>query len=338
MKNQEYITIFGLFSKTIFLLYEKAFEVYLKRDDGKENFQVSPSEVEFSCSAILLLITGLNSYFRRIEYLIQKKAITSNNFISRLNTKRCKKCKRIIYPDMISIITDLIHFEIKDNLKTKEVFLNKGYLKQILVETFNLRNIIAHNHLYELHLKYDKEYNPEWKYKSLEKEKKFEGKEKRSKLLKLNNIPIQINFIDLNKVFVIFDLVMKLLSNIFPRKVNFNFFIYKKPENEYIDSMKEFFDIYLTKIKNANKSTKELTDFISSLKKKILSYKDKEDLVKNMRVHVELANLIDGSIIDGIQPCKKCSHDRYFYNISKKRNNCFVCGHSPSENISIQSH
>lgn len=178
-------------------LLEKSIEAYSKIDFSKKHFQVSVYENTHATAGIVLTLLAIEAYRNRIFYLDNKRLGKSG-----------------LADDLSKM------FKAKDGSFPEQQF------KDILTELVIVRDVIVHNHLYEVDIFND----GDWEMIS-HRQKLLadygDGKRLRSglvteqtrqtKTLKLNVQPAKIGFEDLFTVLVIFDMFVgisnKLLSN-----------------------------------------------------------------------------------------------------------------------------
>ena len=192
---------------------------------------------------ILLLIAGLESYGRRAKHIIRSNPIYSKYLYLFIDTNTDAN-KAINGVPISNPLSELISIEFKN--KNPLYQIHKRLLTCILQETIQVRNSIAHNHLYECTVNYDEDGEIlDWAYNS--KDKEFRGKYKKTDVLKLNKIPIQIGFLDAIKALIVFDVSIILLQETITG-INFRFGGYHKLDNNYIEDLKEIIDFYLNKL------------------------------------------------------------------------------------------
>lgn len=212
-------------------LLEKSFDAYKRKDFIKKHFQVSIIENAYATASIVLILLALEAYRNRIYYL-EKKPLHKGGLAE----------------DISSI------FNIKDNSFSKDFF------KDIITEMIIMRDVIVHNHLYEVEIVNDgnwdmishrqkllKNYGDSKRLKSglvVEQTRK-------TKNLKLNVQPGKIGFEDLFTVLVVFDMFVgisnKLLTNSY---VPFHFS--HKFKGDWIDCLSHYIShFYVT---NPNKA------------------------------------------------------------------------------------
>lgn len=340
-RTEKYITIYGLFTDVILDLFKKSFDVFTKR--GKDrSFQVSPAENEFSCSAILLLLAGLESYYSRLENFILVDKIYPDKFKPLLSPARCKKCGIKKYPQKSDIIADVVKEELKNSSLYSSLVVDTMIIKKAIDEISTVRNAIAHNHLYSVEVEYDDDFTiKSWKYKSLKAD--FQGEAKLTEILKINTIPIQIGFPDLMKTLLVMDFILNVLANLYPKYFFARFIGAERVHGEFIQYPKTLFGIYLDKMKEMTQGN-EAGDIIKSifiLEEKFIQFepKVKKDLLTLAKAEIEKANLLENSILDDVSPCQKCSFPKnsFFYEKSDHVKICYNCSYDPRSMIRVST-
>lgn len=194
-KKQKIVTVIGAnYAEEIVPdLLEKSFGTYCKRDFSKRNFQVSVHENTYSTSGIVLTVLSIEAYRNRIYYL-EKRKISKN-----------------VARDISSLFFD------KDNSFSKQDF------EAILNEIFVIRDVIVHNHIYEVEVVSDENwdmlshsqellegYGDDQKYKNF-----VNNRTRKTRNLGLNVQPGKIGFEDLFKVLIIFDTFIGISTKLF---------------------------------------------------------------------------------------------------------------------------
>jgi len=228
--RQKLITVVGSFYPEYIVphLMEKAFEPYQQTDFSRRRFQTSVWEHGHATAAILLTATGIEAYRNRIYY-IEKEDIGQSDVVDDLC--RMLHANNAGFPDAI--------------------------LRQVLNEVFVIRNVIAHNHIYEVEVWSDKYltmlrhkqkllkgYRRDRKYRSSVK-----PRSRKTNLIRLNVQPAKIGFEDLFKVLVVFDLLVGVTQSILsphhvPHHIHYNI------DDRYIDNLAELLTYYLEIIPN----------------------------------------------------------------------------------------
>ena len=191
MTTDQYVSILGSrYQQPISDLLEK----WSKKNRHPSNAVQSPYfECGYATSIILLLAAMFESYVVRVRYL-QRKTIPSKH-------RNAIAVMLYIYPEFRK--------------------------RKSLTEVFVIRDLVFHNHLWEL--EYVAESNPSMVLKESEKHPDFgdakyrdrvNSKTKRTKALGLSVIPTRVNMIDARKVFTTVVGAMKFLENQDRRQCN----------------------------------------------------------------------------------------------------------------------
>lgn len=193
--RQEYITVIGsnFLGFVVWGLIDESLKVYLNTDFSKKRFQTSIWEHSHAAAAIVLSVIGIEALRNRIYFL---KGI---------------KVDRSVPNDLCEILRD------------EKVGFPADKLQDMLTEVFVTRDVIVHNHIYQVEVFSDKKWAMLAHKQRLLKGYGFDLKYKRSvnsrtrktKLLKLNVQPAKISFEDIFKVLVITDLLIAILQNMF---------------------------------------------------------------------------------------------------------------------------
>jgi len=213
--NRKEITCIGTnILESIITLYETAKSFSYS---GKSKIRVSSRENGFAVSITILSVLLIESILNRIKYL---KSDTEKNNV-----------------------------EFFKNQFTKEILLYKK-LKEIYI----LRDVIIHNHIWEINYVYNNNYEEtkiQRKLTQIYGDKKFREclneQMHKTKILKLNIIPTKISLKD---IIIIFKAIKKLL--IFLKKKNRNY-IYLNEYYKYDGKLLTFLDIINTIITNTTK-------------------------------------------------------------------------------------
>jgi len=246
VQKQKLVTVIGTnyIEQIVPGLLEKSFDIYQKKDFSKKNFQVSVHENTYSTSAIVLAVLGIEAYRNRIYYLEKKKVSKS------------------VSSDISTIFTN------KDNNFPKQDF------EAILTEVFVIRDVIVHNHIYELEVVSDDNWDMiSHKQKLLEgygddrKYKNFVNSRVRKTInLGLGVQPGKIGFEDLFEVLIIFDLFIGIANKLLQSNyVPFRFM--KKLNGQWEDSLSKYLAYFYNQIPNKK--------YKFSLKKHLLVVKGK---------------------------------------------------------------
>lgn len=195
MQKQKIVTVIGANypSDLVPELLEKSFSAYSKRDFSKKFFQSSVHENTFATAGVLLTVLAIEAYRNRIFYLEKKE-------IQGVIYDLCKsfKSKNKVFPDK--------HF------------------RRILDDIFVIRDVIAHNHIYEVEILNDDEWEMIGHNQRLLQgygdNKRFSGlvneTTRKTKLLQLNVQPGKIGFEDLFTLLIIFELFVSISKKLYP--------------------------------------------------------------------------------------------------------------------------
>lgn len=178
----------------------KSFDAYSKKDFSKKQFQVSMHENTFATAGIVLTAIGIEAYRNRI-YALDKKVV--------------KKVANDI----------CIALQKKEGKFPAEIFEN--YLNEIFV----LRDVIVHNHVYNVKVKFDEDWDMVGHTQALIKgygddkfKKLVSTRTKKTKSLFLNIQPSKIGFEDLFLALIVFDCFAGISERLLGRRyVPFNF-------------------------------------------------------------------------------------------------------------------
>src|SRR3990167_3856907 len=228
-KKEKLVTVIGsnYIHHLILNLLSNSFEVYKKRDFTMKSFQVSVLENTYATAGIVLTVLGIEAYRNRIFYLEKKKV------------------EKDVANDLSNIIGK------------KEPTFPKDNFRNILREVFVIRDVIVHNHIYEVEVSTDENWEMlGHKQKLLEgygDNEKFKNsvnsRTRKTKLLKFNVQPAKIGFEDLNTLLVAFDLFVGISQNIFGYgHVPFHFAY--KLNNNYEDNLSRLLASYCERIPN----------------------------------------------------------------------------------------
>ena len=197
INRQKYITVIGsnFLAFVIWDLVEESFATYQNTDFAKKRFQTSIWEHGHAAAAIILSVIGIEAYRNRI-YFLEKRGIDRRS----------------------SVTSHLCNI-----LAKKSISFPTSKLKPLLEEVFVVRDVIAHNHIYQVNVYYDQGwmmlghkqkllegYGFDSKYKS-----SVNPRTKKTKLLKLNVQPAKIGFEDIFTVLVVIDLLIKIMQQVF---------------------------------------------------------------------------------------------------------------------------
>ncbi len=210
---------------------EKSFEAYQKKDFTKRHFQVSIIENTYATAGIVLTLLALEAYRNRIFYL-DKKSISRGQLAE----------------------------DISDTFRAKDNSFPEALFTDVLTEMTIVRDVIVHNHLYEVEIVNDGNWDMiSHRQKLLEdygdKKRRKSGlvieQTRKTKSLKLNVQPGKIGFEDLFKVLVIFDLFVGI-SNKLLTTSHVPFHFSHKFNGDWIGKLSHFISYYYAN--NPNKA------------------------------------------------------------------------------------
>lgn len=215
-------------------LLPKSFDVYKKRDFKSRIFHVAVSENTYATAGIVLTVLGIEAYRNRIYYLEKKKA------------------KRNVAEDLSGIIEKKVKGN--SNLPT----FPKQKFQDILTEVFVARDVIVHNHIYEVEVFRGKDYEmlghrqkllPGYGDKKLANS--VNSRTRKTKLLKFNVQPGKIGFEDLYTLLAFFDLFVGICQKVLgyghvPFKLAY------KLNNNWEDNLSKILAHYYEQIPNKN--------------------------------------------------------------------------------------
>ncbi|OQB05205.1 MAG: hypothetical protein BWY19_01140 [bacterium ADurb.Bin212] len=210
-------------------LLAQAFEPYIKRDFKAKNFQVSYIEHTAATAGIVLAVMALEGFRNKIYY---HKKIEPKNPVN----------------DYTSILTKL-----NNNFPSTK-------FKNYLTELFIARDVVAHNHLYEVSYQYDDNYNvascrqkllkgygdPKRKDKLLVK-----NNARKTRQLNLNLQPLKIGFEDLYTVLFFIDTTIAICQ----QQLGYGFIPFKprhKVNGVYDENLSRILANYYYKIPNSS--------------------------------------------------------------------------------------
>lgn len=170
-------------------LLERSFELHKTRSQQRRHRLISPRENVLSSAGVLLTITAIQGWTNRIQYLLKDhtKPLRTGVFLGNVYNRH----KNIFPKDHFIKLTD---------------------------EVFALRDVIAHNHIYELAVTRNENYDLLSKKQKLQPQYGYDKKWKTSvnrhswktNLLRLNIQPANIGFEELFKVLAYYDLFIHL--------------------------------------------------------------------------------------------------------------------------------
>ena len=292
---------------------------------------------------MLLIVQAIESYANRITYLIGKDVDKKSdeavlkilNKASYIEENRCTACKRInIYPIPMTL-AQLTEYYLK---KANPSFANKfnvNFYRQLLDELFQVRNAIIHNHLYEIEYEYNDNYElKDWTFKKI-------GDTNLSpvatKELRISLIPIKINFEDIFKALIIFDLFTNVSKGVFQGgTVNYNFMTKNKIEGIWLTNLREFLGLYFSKL-DPKELRKELVDIMHNISNKFsFGENDSNDL--NFRFEYESKLNTADTFLSHFSTCHNCLKESFFFkNRLSNSVNCSECGFNIKSTVKVVS-
>lgn len=182
---------------------KRSFEIYCKKDFAKKAFQVSVLENTYATAGVVLTVLGIEAYRNRIYYLEKQKV--GKNLARDISTAFKNKSSS---------------------------FLDQEFEK-LLTEVFILRDVIVHNHIYEVDVFTDSAWEMLGHRQKLlegygDERKRFGGfvteRTRKTKSLGFNVQPAKVGFEDLFTLLVIYDLFIGVSNKLFPNSyVPFHF-------------------------------------------------------------------------------------------------------------------
>jgi len=247
-QRQKVITVIGstYIEFIVMDLMAKAFDAYKKLDFSSRHFQTSIWEHGHATAAIVLSVIGIEAYRNRIYYIEKDNVSRGNNAVS---------------------------IDLSNVLSRKNQAFPADRFKELLTEVFVVRDVIAHNHIYEVEVLSDqnwrmighkqrllKGYGFDAKYKT-----SVNSRTKKTNLLKLNVQPAKIGFEDLFKVMAVFDLLVGVTQNILgvghvPFRVHYEI------DNYWVRHLSEILTHYFDQIPN-QRFIKELEKLSKQLRR-----------------------------------------------------------------------
>lgn len=247
INRQKVITVVGAtyIEFIVMDLMSKTFEAYKKLDFSGRHFQTSMWEHGHATAAIILSVIGIEAYRNRIYY-VEKDNVSRGSS---------------------AVINDLCSM-----LNRKNQTFHTSKLKQLLTEVFVIRDVIAHNHIYEVEVLSDQDWKMLGHKQKLLKGYGFDTKYKacvnsrtrKTRLLKFNVQPAKIGFEDLFKVLVVIDLLVGVTQNILGR-MHIPFHVHYKIDEYWVRNLSEVLTYYLDQIPN-NRFLKELEGLSKQLR------------------------------------------------------------------------
>lgn len=306
-QTENYISILGLADDLIMYCLKESFDCYLKRSD--ESFQVSPREAENSTSAILLIGAGLESYVKRMEYIVATST-EYKEYLDIFKIEKCSKCKRKKFQTMEYKITKILVNEFAK--RHPKLRLNKKLFSSLLNEFAILRNSIAHNYLYEFSLSYDDNYELQnWNYTDLSNKNTGLKNDKTDNLL-FNKIPNQIGFIDVLKALLVFDIIIQALHK-YIRGINYRFSGYHKFNDKFVKSISNLLEQYIIELQKNKKigDITEINNVVSSIAINLVQVQDKtsdKDLVPLTHLELEKSTIMSETLLSNVTNCPTCKN------------------------------
>lgn len=286
-RKESYLSVIGAHYVPDIVLdfLPRIFEAYKIRDYKSKNFQVSACENTLSTAGLLLSVASIESYANRIFRFEEKRGPV---------------------PEKISEI-----FWSKNNNFPKEDF------ERLLCEVYILRDVIVHNHIYDISTAVDRE---SWEIKHLdetlvigkgEKDKKFKEcvdcAAKKTKLLKLHVQPLKIGFEDLFTVLFVFDTFVRLSQSMLSDS-HVPFRLYCKIGKTTESSLSRLLASYYRQITN-EEYLKALESLLTELRGKYAHF---------------LVSPYDDAFINNICPRPNCG--KIGFHTILRGNTCAACG------------
>ena len=308
---EKYISILGLADDVLMFCLSKSFESYKKRN-GSEGFQVSPHETENATSGILTIVTGLESYLKRLEYIV-KSNLEYKKYIHIFDSRKCEICKFTNSLPLHGKISKIIGEEMQE--KYDGIKLNRSMIDRMLQDLSKVRNNITHNYLYEFSVQYDEDYNlKEWNYTDVPKGRAGLKSDK-TDFLQMNKIPNQISFMDVLKAMLVFDTVIKLME-LSVKGINYRFGGYHKLSGHFVQNFYQTFCFYLNEmvILERKSDLKELNKIIVKVSKTLqVKSSDSGKLKTELIAHLSRSNLLRDTIVNQVSSCTQCGSESLMY-------------------------
>jgi len=225
-------------------LMRDAFEPYKKRDFTRRYFQVSVWEHTYSAAAVVLTVLGIEAIRNKIYYH---------------ETERVSK----------SVPSDISKIFMK-----KLPSLPHQKFQDMMIEAFVVRDVIVHNHIYEVNVILSKQ---NWNMIS-HRQKLLEGygddkkyarsvnpRRRTTKLLELNVQPLKIEFEDLFTILILLDLFIGVTQKAFgPGYAPFHLF--ERFNDSWAENLSELLTYYYDQIPNP-KFIKQIDKLAKELRK-----------------------------------------------------------------------
>lgn len=194
IRKEKYITVIGanFLDFVVWDLVKGSFLIYCNTNFSNKRFQTPMPEHSHAAAAIVLSVLGIEAYRNRI-YCLEKREV-----------------RRSVSNSLCDMITEKIN-----NFPARK-------LKDLLEEVYVLRDVIVHNHIYEITVAYQghnmlghRQRLLQGSTDDLKYKRHVNNRTKKTKLLKLNVQPTKINFEDIFKVLVVTDLTIKIMQQAF---------------------------------------------------------------------------------------------------------------------------
>jgi len=227
IRKEKHITVIGanFLDFVVWDLVHQSCLTYRKTDFSKKRFQTSISEHSYAAAAIVLSVLGIEAYRNRL-YCLQKCEITG------------------------SVSNDICKMITKENNEFPH-----SKLKVLLEEVFVLRDIIVHNHVYEVTVTYQNYDILGHRQRLLQgrtDSKKYlrcvNKKARKTNLLKLNVQPTKITFEDIFKVLVVVDLLIRVMQHGLPTGY-IPFHVSRQIGDYHLNNLSEIITYYYGQIK-----------------------------------------------------------------------------------------
>ncbi len=211
-------------------LIEQSLDVYNKKDFSQRNFQVSVTENTNATAGIVLTVLGIEAYRNRIYYLERKQVSSS------------------VTNDLTTI------FLVKDASFPKILF------SDLLNEVFLVRDVIVHNHIYEVTVINDQD----WKMLN-HRQKLLKGygdnrrlrsglvieRTRKTRNLGLNVQPAKIGFEDIYIIYLVFGLFVEISNRLLSRS-HVPFSVHHKHEGDWYLEIDKYFKHVQEMVSNQN--------------------------------------------------------------------------------------
>lgn len=194
IRKEKIITVIGanFLDFVVWDLVKGSFLTYCNTNFSNKRFQTPMPEHSRAAAAIVLSVLGIEAYRNRV-YCLEKREVCSS-----VSNSLC---------DMIT--------EKSSNFPARK-------LKDLLEEVFVVRDVIVHNHIYEVTVTYQgfnikghRQRLLQGRTDDLKYKRHVNKRTKKTKLLKLNVQPTKISFEDIFKVLLVVDLTIKIMQQVF---------------------------------------------------------------------------------------------------------------------------